>query len=139
MADGHLGKCKDCARKDVSERVALKSATDLDWVLSERERHRKKSERQRNSGTVRVKKDYLITLKYRASHPEKYSAHKVVQRAIKSGLLSPQPCEACRRKAQAHHDDYAKPLNVRWLCSFHHAEHHRKQREQKIIDQFKNQ
>lgn len=28
------------------------------------------------------------------------------------------------RKANAHHDDYAKPLEVRWLCALHHQRHH---------------
>lgn len=25
---------------------------------------------------------------------------------------------------QAHHDDYSKPLEVRWLCPSHHKLHH---------------
>ncbi len=37
-----------------------------------------------------------------------------------------QPCEACGREdAQRHHDDYAKPLEVRWLCPPCHAKEHR--------------
>ena len=49
-------------------------------------------------------------------------AHKKVARAIKGGRLIPGPCEVCgtRRNIHAHHDDYTKPLEVRWLCSSHH-------------------
>mgnify|MGYP001563464033 CR=1 FL=1 len=51
-------------------------------------------------------------------------------RAIRLGLLVPKPCEACGvTDVQAHHDDYSKPLDVRWLCRTHHAVHHAKERD----------
>jgi hypothetical protein len=35
-------------------------------------------------------------------------------------------CEVCGvANAQAHHDDYTKPLDVRWFCQAHHGEAHR--------------
>jgi hypothetical protein len=52
-------------------------------------------------------------------------ANDAVGRAIKAGTLEREPCEVCgRTPAQAHHDDYDKPLDVRWLCSAHHSAHH---------------
>lgn len=40
--------------------------------------------------------------------------------------LKRQPCEICgKSKVHAHHDDYLKPLNVRWLCQAHHSQWHR--------------
>jgi len=50
---------------------------------------------------------------------------KAVCRARKLGLLVPQPCEVCQSEiVEAHHDDYNKPLEVRWLCRRHHNEWH---------------
>jgi hypothetical protein len=42
--------------------------------------------------------------------------------------LKPNPCEVCGDvlNVQAHHDDYDKPLEVRWLCRKHHQALHRK-------------
>lgn len=136
MADGHLGKCKACTRKDTADRFAAKSATDLGWVLAERERHRLKAERRRAEGTVAIPNHYLRTLKFRVAHPEKYAAHNAVATALKNGKLARKPCEICGKKAQAHHDDYSKPLDVRWLCVTHHMEHHRNERIEKIRAEF---
>lgn len=45
---------------------------------------------------------------------------------IKRGLLIPYPCEVCSEvKVQAHHDDYNKPYEIRWLCIKHHMEYHK--------------
>lgn len=59
--------------------------------------------------------------------------HNVTDVAIRTGVLVQQPCEVCgktgtmadgRNVVQAHHDDYNKPLEVRWLCQQHHHEWH---------------
>lgn len=58
---------------------------------------------------------------------EHRKARRDVRTAIQSGLMVRQPCQVCNTSpAEAHHDDYSKPLNVRWLCHKHHAEHHAK-------------
>ncbi len=52
----------------------------------------------------------------------KHNARLKVDYAKRMGRLVPQPCEVCgASKSQAHHDDYAKPLIVRWLCPVHHS------------------
>ena len=50
MADGHLGKCIDCAKKDVADRTA-KMLLDPEWAAAERARCRAKQQRYRLAGT----------------------------------------------------------------------------------------
>mgnify|MGYP001611599223 CR=1 FL=1 len=51
-----------------------------------------------------------------------------VAKAIQDGVLVREPCEVCGNpKVDGHHDDYSKPLDVRWLCRSHHRLHHNKQ------------
>lgn len=63
-------------------------------------------------------------------HPDrqtqKLEARALVTQAIANGLLTRQPCEECANpKADAHHDDYSKPLKVRWLCRRDHQKWHK--------------
>jgi hypothetical protein len=45
MADGYMGKCKDCTKKDVSKREQKLYHTDSEWVEKERKRGRDKYKR----------------------------------------------------------------------------------------------
>lgn len=57
----------------------------------------------------------------------KIRARQAINSEVKYGRVTRLPCEVCGEpKTEAHHDDYAKPLEVRWLCKTHHEEHHRK-------------
>lgn len=68
-------------------------------------------------------------------YPDHASARRAVRNALQCGELSrPDACEECgsgrtRRDGvpaiQAHHDDYAKPLAVRWLCPACHTKWHK--------------
>ena len=51
MGDGHLNKCKDCARKDAEARRQLKSS-DPAWLEREAERQRAKGRRVNNRDRV---------------------------------------------------------------------------------------
>lgn len=56
-------------------------------------------------------------------------AGSITQKAIRKGILVHLPCETCgyfslSHRNEAHHDDYNKPLEVRWLCRKHHLEWH---------------
>lgn len=110
MADGHLNICKECA----------KAASKQNY---EKAGGRPEYERRRfNDPERQVKlKQYRATSK--ANHPDKYKARNAVSNALRDGRLQRGACEVCGAdKVQAHHDDYSKPLEVRWLCFKHHRE-----------------
>lgn len=62
---------------------------------------------------------------------DKNNARMAVRKAVVAGDLERGPCAVCGvaspdgpKRNQAHHDDYSKPLDIRWLCPRHHnAEH----------------
>lgn len=59
------------------------------------------------------------------NHPERHAARNILHYAIKRGEVVRQPCEKCGDPdSHAHHDDYSKPLQVRWLCSKDHGLEH---------------
>ncbi len=42
---------------------------------------------------------------------------------VRRGKVLRKPCEVCGElRAEPHHEDYRKPLVVRWLCVRHHME-----------------
>lgn len=56
--------------------------------------------------------------------PAKNASLKVC-RAVKVGRLVKEMCEVCGSgDSRAHHNDYSKPPEVRWLCPLHHKEVH---------------
>ena len=58
---------------------------------------------------------------WRKSNPEKVKAYNRIQIARRNGHVRQKPCEECGNPdSYAHHDDYTKPLDVRWLCRIHH-------------------
>lgn len=59
--------------------------------------------------------------------PDKNKARALMAKAIRDGVLKRMPCEVCAEvKSEGHHEDYFKPLEIKWLCKKHHAEVHRK-------------
>lgn len=108
MADGHVNKCKECNKKDVKKN----RSDSLDHY---REYDRGRGNRQ---GLEYVKE-------YRERYPKKYAAHNKVNNAIRDGKLHRGCCEVCGdENSVAHHDDYDRPLDIRWLCQGHHKQWH---------------
>lgn len=112
MADGHLGKCKDCTQEDVRLHRYLSDS------VREYDRERSKTPERRS---------YLaaVSKKWRAENPEGYKAHTALGNAVRDKKIIKMPCEVCgNKRSHAHHDDYSKPLEVKWLCAMHHHRLH---------------
>lgn len=74
----------------------------------------------------RERENFASRNRARRFSPERKRATHLVATALLNKSLIPQPCETCGslRFVEAHHDDYAQPLAIRWLCKSHHKRHH---------------
>lgn len=130
MKDGYLNKCKSCAKIDSANRHHTKKSGDPNWYESELERQRLKSKKMRLDGR-HSKPSPESRRGYSQRFPSKRKAVTLVNNSLRDGKIKRLPCEVCGdKKAQAHHDDYSKPLEIRWLCVTHHAEHHRNEKRE---------
>lgn len=113
MHDGRLGKCKKCTKRDVSER----------YNSPEGRKKVRAYEQKRFQDPKRKQAVAEYQRNRRKSKPGRARATYMVNYAIRKGRILRLPCEVCGEpKSQAHHDDYRKPLSVRWMCFKHHRE-----------------
>jgi hypothetical protein len=66
--------------------------------------------------------------KYQENKPRQYWSNQLINAAVHLGILTrPDHCSQCgsRKRIQAHHPDYSKPLEVVWLCATCHGKVHR--------------
>lgn len=109
--DGLTASCKACLSEYDKSRANLPHRVEA-----------RKAYAKTESG---IKAGNKARRKWIERNPIKRSAHILVGNAIRDGRLKRMPCEICGDgKSHGHHDDYAKPLDVRWLCDKHHNEWH---------------
>jgi hypothetical protein len=132
MADGRLGKCKECSKKDVKNNYT----TNKDYY-QEYDRQRAQLPHR-----VEARKEYASTEEGRESgnrakkrwaknNREKAKATWTVNNAIRDGKLERgAECSVCHstKNVEAHHEDYSKPLEIVWLCKKHHWDADEKRR-----------
>ena len=114
MADGHVNKCKECNKNDVTtyRNKNLEKIREYD--------------RARGKESKRLKAATEITRAWRAEDSRRIVAHSQVAKAVRNGTLVRQPCVRCAEtKTVAHHEDYDHPLVVMWLCQACHKQRHK--------------
>ena len=112
--DGGGGRRADC-RLCVLGRQRARRAAGLTQAV---DRRRYKTSEKYRAGVARH------TTAWKLRNREKCRVHDAVAKAIARGELARKPCEVCGGRAHAHHEDYGRPLEVRWLCPWHHARQH---------------
>ena len=116
--------CRECQRAVKHVYLSKFESRLLEWHT----RRRWYYERGGKEIVRRNVKAFLKRSGYSAWHdPLKARAWNITKNEIRQGRLVRQPCEQCgnSEKIHAHHDDYTKPLEIRWLCApCHHRHHH---------------
>ena len=110
--DGLRGECKECTKY-------LAKA----WQSSNQEKEKARSAKWAAEHPEKAK---AKVARYRARNPDVVRAHIAVRTEIRAGRMIRGACEVCgsSEHVHAHHDDYSKPLSVRWLCQPHHVAIH---------------
>jgi len=117
MADGYLNKCKECNKKDTKENTEK----NKDYYVE-----MKKKYSQTESGKESCRKSKQ---KWMDDNLIKRSANIIIGNAVRDGkIIKPLSCSQCNVtgvRIHGHHDDYAYPMAVRWLCSKCHTAWHK--------------
>lgn len=110
-------RCKVCVK------ARLKELRDANL-----EEHRRRDRDRYHSSPRRRAQILKSAAGYAKRHPVKYRARNTLNNALRDGRILKSPlCESCGsrdKKIEAHHDDYSKPLAVRWLCQGCHGRAH---------------
>jgi hypothetical protein len=69
-------------------------------------------------------REVILATRHRdyAEHPEKQRARALARRHTPDGICE---VEGCGKPGDRHHDDYGRPLDVRYLCRPHHIKWHK--------------
>lgn len=130
---GTCVKCTDREFKRLKRIGALQEEIDrarLAYRDAQRRRYPEVREDRRAEQRTRRRANPASVLdsqrRDKMSHPVAYVARSIANNAKAAGVLTEGPCEfsgmECNGRIEMHHEDYSKPLEVRWLCTFHHRQ-----------------
>lgn len=129
MADGTVNKCKECNKKDVRENRAAKIDYYREYDINRMHSDDRVRSRVKYASTPSGLRSGLAAKKrWSESNTLKKAASIQVCNAVRDGrIIKPKTCSICNKSGRihGHHDDYAFPLSVRWLCAKCHAAWHK--------------
>lgn len=135
MADGHFGKCKECAKKDVCKNKEYNKDYYMEYDRNRPNREeRVKQTCERTKNLRKLDKEFCKKVDaskaaWVSNNPDKRKAQYAANNAVRDGrLLRKLHCEHCGSggKLQKHHWSYEKEhwLDVIWLCTKCHGREH---------------
>jgi len=133
--DGMNPRCKSCIciakglHYKANSDVKCTRARDYYAANADKVKEYKRRYRQDHADEIRA-----YDRKRYADDPKKRKASAAAMAALDKGLITKGPCECCgtTEKVEGHHDDYDKPISVRWFCrSCHKLLHSRLNRDTK--------
>jgi hypothetical protein len=114
MGDGHLGKCKECTKRDVMFHREKNLARIREY---DRDRYRQSPLRQQQMRRLLDGRDM-----------RRARANQALSNAIRDRrVVRAEACWHCGSKdrIEGHHVSYDMPLDVVWLCRSCHCKIHR--------------
>jgi hypothetical protein len=95
-------------------------------MISKAKREKRKLyDSKRRQRPERRARQILYDKQKRLRYPERMEAQAKLRHEIRMGRIKRGSCLICGKpNAEAHHEDYEKPLSVIWLCSQHHKDLH---------------
>jgi len=131
-------RCKQCHKVKVRENRAKKAdyyrtynAYRYQNDPNTRLRHKRYLETEAGKASMaRAREKWLL------ANAEKRACHVILNNAVRDGrLVKPEACQICAAtecRIEGHHYDYARPLDVTWVCRKCHTEIHRQEDERLI-------
>ena len=130
-------KCRKCeVEKPLSDFAVSRSKTNGErrWPYCKPCEIKRLADRREKG--LHLDKTRRHVAKHREKYPEQAAVNRIFGAALRHGrIVRPDTCEMCGQKPapnrlgrssiQGHHDDYSKPLEVRWFCQPCHIKHHK--------------
>lgn len=128
--DHHRCECRECGRalaktyyQEHAKQLCAHKATFY------REHRQQELARAREYRVAHPEKRRTWQQRYRLLHQQRCKAWELVKNSIEKNVLQrPSECVQCKKRCipEAHHEDYSRPLQLKWLCRACHRKLHRK-------------